>query len=158
MVVFFFVIFQLLSGLVLLPEGAYFLFKFKRAIICRKSLTRISYEFVGHFASLGTHKYTNNATATYKHYERRVEAEELIERYTNPYIKKYLFLRYAATANLLSPLNCTTKSIYDAMRGYRRCRASSSVWLVWGEVLSCAYLCVWIQINMKNREHFQRLC
>ena len=78
----FFIVFQLLSGLVMLPEGTYFLFKFKRAIICRKGLTRISYEFLGHLASLGTRKYTNNATATYKHYERRVKAKELIEKDT----------------------------------------------------------------------------
>ena len=48
------------------------MFEFKWAIICREGLTRISYEFVGHFASLGTRKYTNNATATYNLFESMV--------------------------------------------------------------------------------------
>jgi hypothetical protein len=52
------------------------LFKFKRTIICREGLTRISYEFVGHFASLGTRKYTNNATATYNLFESLITRAE----------------------------------------------------------------------------------
>lgn len=59
-------------------------------------------------------------SADNKHYERRVKAEELIEKDTNPDIKKYLLLLYASAANILSPLNFTTKDIYDTIRGHRR--------------------------------------
>jgi DNA polymerase elongation subunit (family B) len=53
-----------------------------------------------------------------KRYERRVKAEELIEKSANPDTKKYLLLLYAAAASLLSPLGYSTKEIYDAVRGY----------------------------------------
>jgi DNA polymerase-2 len=55
-----------------------------------------------------------------KHYERRVRAEELIEKDTNPDIKKYLLLLYAAAANLLSPLDFTEQEIYETTKGYQR--------------------------------------
>jgi DNA polymerase elongation subunit (family B) len=54
-----------------------------------------------------------------KHYERRVRAEELIEKDTNPDIKKYLLLLYAAAANLLSPLKFTEREVYYMSRGQR---------------------------------------
>jgi len=53
-----------------------------------------------------------------KRYERRVKAEELIEKSASPDTKKYLLLLYAAAASLLSPLGYSTKEIYDAVRGY----------------------------------------
>jgi len=53
-----------------------------------------------------------------KRYERRVKAEELIEKSASPDTKKYLLLLYAAAASLLSPLGYSTKKIYDAVRGY----------------------------------------
>ena len=53
-----------------------------------------------------------------KRYERRVKAEELIEKSATPDVKKYLLLLYAAAASLLSPLGYSTKEIYHAVRGY----------------------------------------
>lgn len=55
-----------------------------------------------------------------KRYERRVKAEELIEKNTNPDIKKYLLLLYTSAANILSPLSYTVKDVYDSTRGYRQ--------------------------------------
>jgi DNA polymerase elongation subunit (family B) len=55
-----------------------------------------------------------------KRYERRVKAEELIEKNVSPDTKKYLLLLYAAAASLLSPLGYSTKEIYDSVRGYYR--------------------------------------
>jgi len=57
-------------------------------------------------------------SASNKRYERRVKAEELIERETSPDVKKYLLLLYSAAANILSPLGYTTEQIYDTIRGY----------------------------------------
>jgi DNA polymerase elongation subunit (family B) len=54
-----------------------------------------------------------------KRYERRVKAEELIEKSASPDVKKYLLLLYAAAASLLSPLGYSIKEIYDSVRGYR---------------------------------------
>lgn len=53
-----------------------------------------------------------------KRHERRVKAEQLIEKNASPDIKKYLLLLYAAAANLLSSLGYSTKKIYDEVRGY----------------------------------------
>jgi DNA polymerase elongation subunit (family B) len=53
-----------------------------------------------------------------KQHERRVIAEQLIEKNTNSDTRKYLLLLYSATSNLLSFSNYTTKTIYDAIRGY----------------------------------------
>jgi DNA polymerase-2 len=53
-----------------------------------------------------------------KRYERRVKAEQLIEKGVNADTKKYLLLLYAATASLLSFSGYTAKSVYDAVRGY----------------------------------------
>jgi DNA polymerase elongation subunit (family B) len=54
-----------------------------------------------------------------KHCERRVKAEELIEKGTNPDIKRYLLLLYSSAANILSPLKYSTNDVYDAVRGYQ---------------------------------------
>ena len=53
-------------------------------------------------------------------YERRVKAEELIEKGTNSDIKKYLLLLYAAASNLLSPFGYSAKDVYDLVRGFQR--------------------------------------
>jgi len=53
-----------------------------------------------------------------KRYERRVKAELLLERGVNADTKKYLLLLYASAANLLSFAGYTTKSVFDAIRGY----------------------------------------
>jgi DNA polymerase elongation subunit (family B) len=52
-----------------------------------------------------------------KRHERRVKAEQLIEKGVNADTKKYLLLLYASAASLLSFSGYTTKSIYDAVRG-----------------------------------------
>ncbi len=53
-----------------------------------------------------------------KRYERRVKAEQLLEKNTNPDTRKYLLLLYSAAANLLSASGYTTKTIHDAIKGY----------------------------------------
>jgi DNA polymerase elongation subunit (family B) len=53
-----------------------------------------------------------------KRHERRVIAEQLIEKNTNPDTRKYLLLLYSAAANLLSASGHTIKTIYDTIRGY----------------------------------------
>jgi DNA polymerase I len=55
-----------------------------------------------------------------KWHERRVKAEQLIEKGVNADTKKYLLLLYASAANLLSFSGYTSESIYDAVRGYTR--------------------------------------
>jgi DNA polymerase elongation subunit (family B) len=52
-----------------------------------------------------------------KRHERRVKAEQLIEKGVNADTKKYLLLLYASAASLLSFSGYTTKSIYDTIRG-----------------------------------------
>jgi DNA polymerase I len=52
-----------------------------------------------------------------KRHERRVRAEQLIERGTKPDTTKYLLLLYASAAGLLSCAGYTSKSIYDTVRG-----------------------------------------
>jgi DNA polymerase I len=54
-----------------------------------------------------------------KWYERRVRAEQLIEKGANADTEKYLLLLYNATANLLSSAGYTPKKVYDAVRGHR---------------------------------------
>jgi DNA polymerase elongation subunit (family B) len=53
-----------------------------------------------------------------KRHERRVIAEQLIEKNTNSDIRKYLLLLYSAASTLLSFSGYTAKTIYDAIRGY----------------------------------------
>lgn len=53
-----------------------------------------------------------------KRYDRRVRAEQLIERGVNADTKKYLLLLYASAASLLGFAGYTAESVYDAVRGY----------------------------------------
>jgi DNA polymerase, archaea type len=53
-----------------------------------------------------------------KRFDRRVRAEQLIERGVNADVKKYLLLLYASAANLLGFAGVTEKTVYDAVRGY----------------------------------------
>jgi DNA polymerase elongation subunit (family B) len=61
-----------------------------------------------------------------KRYERRVKAEELIERNTNSDTRKYLLLLYEAAAHLLSFSGYVATDIYDSLRGYRCTKLTSS--------------------------------
>ena len=60
-----------------------------------------------------------------KRHERRVTAEELIEKDTNPDLKKYLLLLYASAANMLSPFGYSEKRIHDEVRGIKQIRLTS---------------------------------
>ncbi len=59
-------------------------------------------------------------SADNKRYERRVTAEEFIEKNTNSDVKKYLMLLYASAANMFSPFGYSTRRVYDEVRGYRQ--------------------------------------
>jgi len=59
---------QPLQYLIFLPKLAYFVFKFKRAIICAEGWIRIGLEFGGHPASHCTRKYLKIASAQYNLY------------------------------------------------------------------------------------------
>ena len=59
-------------------------------------------------------------SAENKRHERRVTAEELIEKNTSPDLKKYLLLLYASAANMLSPFGYSAKTVYDEVRGIRQ--------------------------------------
>jgi DNA polymerase elongation subunit (family B) len=61
-------------------------------------------------------------SAENKHYERRVKAEELIEKNTNMDIKKYLLLLYASAATMFSPFDYSARTVYDEVRGHRQTR------------------------------------
>jgi DNA polymerase elongation subunit (family B) len=54
-----------------------------------------------------------------KRHERRVKAEQLIEKGVNADTRKYLLLLYASAAGLLSFAGYTAESVYDAVRGYK---------------------------------------
>jgi len=60
-----------------------------------------------------------------KRYERRVIAEELIEKNTESDIKKYLLLLYASAANMFSPFGYSIRTIYDEARGQRQIKLST---------------------------------
>jgi len=64
-------------------------------------------------------------SAENRRYERRVRAEELIEKNTNSDIKKYLLLLYTAAANLLSFLGYSDKDIYDYVIAYENAKLTS---------------------------------
>ena len=53
-----------------------------------------------------------------KRHDRRVKAEQLIQKGVNPDVRKYLLLLYSSAANLLSFAGYTTDSIYKATIGY----------------------------------------
>jgi DNA polymerase, archaea type len=55
-----------------------------------------------------------------KRFDRRVKAEQLLDKGVNPDVRKYLFLLYESAANLLSFSNYTSKTVYEAMRGYEK--------------------------------------
>jgi len=55
-----------------------------------------------------------------KRHERRVQAAQLIEEGVNPDAKKYLFMLYSSTANLLSFAGYTTTSICDAIENQKQ--------------------------------------
>jgi len=57
-------------------------------------------------------------SAENKHYERRVKAEELIEKNTRADLRKYLLLLYSSAANILSPFGYSVKGVFDEVRGY----------------------------------------
>jgi DNA polymerase elongation subunit (family B) len=59
-------------------------------------------------------------SAENKRYERRVMAEELIEKNTNPDIKKYLLLLYASATTMLSPFGYSAETIYEEIRRQRQ--------------------------------------
>jgi DNA polymerase elongation subunit (family B) len=54
-----------------------------------------------------------------KRYEHRVKAEQLIERGVNADTKKYLLLLYASAATILGFAGFTSKTVYEAVRGYK---------------------------------------
>lgn len=64
-------------------------------------------------------------SADNKRYERRVKAEEFIEKDTNPDVRKYLLLLYEAAANVLRPSGFSAQSVYDAVRGFKCTKLNS---------------------------------
>lgn len=64
-------------------------------------------------------------SAKNKHYERRVIAEELIEKNTNSDIKKYLLMLYASAATMFSPFGYSINEIYNEARGHRQTRLTA---------------------------------
>jgi DNA polymerase elongation subunit (family B) len=59
-------------------------------------------------------------SAENKRYERRVLAEELIEKNADADLRKYLLLLYASAANMFSPFGYTAGTVYDEIRGLRQ--------------------------------------
>ncbi|MCW3999068.1 MAG: hypothetical protein NWE93_02380 [Candidatus Bathyarchaeota archaeon] len=57
-----------------------------------------------------------------KRFMRRVKAAQLIEKDTNPDVKKYLLLLYDSAANLLSFAGYTPDSMYEAVMGQQQKR------------------------------------
>jgi DNA polymerase-2 len=53
-----------------------------------------------------------------KRFERRVKAEQLLDKGINPDERKYLQLLYASAASLLSFSKYTEKTVQDSIRGY----------------------------------------
>jgi DNA polymerase I len=53
-----------------------------------------------------------------KRFDRRVKAEQLLDKGVNPDEKKYLQLLYASAASLLSFSNYTVKTVQDSIKGY----------------------------------------
>lgn len=64
-------------------------------------------------------------SADNKRYHRRVKAEELIEKGTNPDVRKYLLLLYSAASNILSPFGYHTKDIYEYVTGFQHAKLTS---------------------------------
>lgn len=59
-------------------------------------------------------------SAENRRHERRVKAKELIEKNTNPDVRKYLLLLYEAAANVLRPFGYSAENIYEVIRGFHR--------------------------------------
>jgi DNA polymerase elongation subunit (family B) len=59
-------------------------------------------------------------SAENKRYERRVVAEELIEKDTSSDVKKYLMLLYTCAANIFGPFGYSAERACDFARGYRQ--------------------------------------
>ncbi len=59
-------------------------------------------------------------SAENKRFERRVTAEELIEKNTSSDLRKYLILLYTSAANMFSPFGYSMQSVYDEVRGHRQ--------------------------------------
>jgi len=53
-----------------------------------------------------------------KRFERRVKAEQLLDKGVNPDMEKYLQLLYESAASLLSFSHYTRKVIHDSVRSY----------------------------------------
>jgi DNA polymerase elongation subunit (family B) len=53
-----------------------------------------------------------------KRFDRRVKAEQLLDKGVNPDERKYLQLLYASAASLLSFSNYTVKTVQDSIKGY----------------------------------------
>jgi DNA polymerase elongation subunit (family B) len=66
-------------------------------------------------------------SADNKRYERRVTAEELIEKNTNSDVKKYLLLLYASAASMFSPFGYSAVTIYDEVRGRRQIKLKAGL-------------------------------
>jgi DNA polymerase elongation subunit (family B) len=64
-------------------------------------------------------------SAENKHSERRVIAEELIEKNTNPDIKKYLLMLYASAATMFSQFGYPINAIYNEAGGHRQARLTA---------------------------------
>jgi DNA polymerase-2 len=64
-------------------------------------------------------------SAENKRYERRVVAEELIEKNTDADVKKYLLLLYASAANMFSPFGYSLRTVYDEVRGQRQTKLTT---------------------------------
>jgi DNA polymerase elongation subunit (family B) len=57
--------------------------------------------------------------STHKRFERRVKAEQLLDKGINPDTRKYLQLLYSSAANLLSFCNYTEETVQDSLRAYQ---------------------------------------
>jgi DNA polymerase elongation subunit (family B) len=60
-----------------------------------------------------------------KRFDRRVRAEQLIDKGVNPDERKYLQLLYASAASLLSFSNYTVQTVQDLIKGYEKKNLSS---------------------------------
>ena len=60
-----------------------------------------------------------------KRYRRRVKAKELIEKGTNPDVRKYLLLLYSAASNILSPFGFSAKDVYEYVAGFQHVKLTS---------------------------------
>jgi DNA polymerase elongation subunit (family B) len=64
-------------------------------------------------------------SADNERYERRVRAEELVERGTTPDVRKYLLLLYAAASTILSPFGYSSKDVDDSISGIKSTKLAS---------------------------------